>query len=763
MKKEFETLEIEKILKEIEKYIKTTSGYNLIKNISTFSNLEKIQNEYSKLHEIIYVIDTYNDIPLSSELNIYECLKSAKKGSYLDEYSLNLIKNELILVKEIISYFKVVTEEIPNIRYVISKIKTNDNLIDLIDSKIDIENNIKDNATSKLKDIRNNLKSIDNEIHKVINNLVKKYSDILIGDNYVLREGKYVLPVSTFKKASVPGYVLDVSDSGQTSFIEPTPIIELENNRRIYELKEKEEVNSILKELTIKVLKEEELLLTNNRIIGQLDLLVSKAKYAKEIKATIPILSNKQEMCFYNARHPLLALDKVIGNNFILNEEHPLMLISGPNAGGKTVALKTVATLTYMVKLGLAIPVDENSKVGYFNRIFIDIGDNQSIENNLSTFSAQVNDLAVILKLISSRDLVVLDEICNGTDPKEGDSLAIAIVRYLLSKKCIALVTSHYPLLKKYGLSNQKVVNASFIFDQEKLEPTFKMTFGISGKSFGFKKKKKFGLNGNIVNDAMKIYKKNYRSETDLKIEQLEKLESELQFKEEQLNKKENELSSLEANLTIKEKKISEKEEKLRNKKIDELDSLIENKIDQMNDIYDDFIQNKKNLKEAEKNIENLSLAKKVNQEFKVGDFVYNKELNIQGKIKEINKNKIIFTSDDGFTLSCLKDKLEIIDPPKKPLKATHDVDKEFLNQTVLSSSLNLVGYHIDEGLNALDDYLDKCILKNLKEVRIIHGYGSGQLKTAIHNHLKNIKFVKSFRLCNELEGGGGATLVTLK
>ena len=231
----------------------------------------------------------------------------------------------------------------------------------------------------------------------------------------------------------------------------------------------------------------------------------------------------------------------------------------------------------------------------------------------------------------------------------------------------------------------------------------------------------------------------------------------------EQLNKKENELSSLEANLTIKEKKISEKEEKLRNKKIDELDSLIENKIDQMNDIYDDFIQNKKNLKEAEKNIENLSLAKKVNQEFKVGDFVYNKELSIQGKIKEINKNRIIFTSDDGFTLSCLKDKLEIIDPPKKPLKATHDVDKEFLNQTVLSSSLNLVGCHIDEGLNALDDYLDKCILKNLKEVRIIHGYGSGQLKTAIHNHLKNIKFVKSFRLCNELEGGGGATLVTLK
>ena len=289
------------------------------------------------------------------------------------------------------------------------------------------------------------------------------------------------------------------------------------------------------------------------------------------------------------------------------------------------------------------------------------------------------------------------------------------------------------------------------------------MTFGISGKSFGFLIAKKFGLNGNIVNDAMKIYKKNYRSETDLKIEQLEKLESELQFKEEQLNKKENELSSLEANLTIKEKKISEKEEKLRNKKIDELDSLIENKIDQMNDIYDDFIQNKKNLKEAEKNIENLSLAKKVNQEFKVGDFVYNKELNIQGKIKEINKNRIIFTSDDGFTLSCLKDKLEIIDPPKKPLKAIHDVDKEFLNQTVLSSSLNLVGYHIDEGLNALDDYLDKCILKNLKEVRIIHGYGSGQLKTAIHNHLKNIKFVKSFRLCNELEGGGGATLVTLK
>ena len=253
--------------------------------------------------------------------------------------------------------------------------------------------------------------------------------------------------------------------------------------------------------------------------------LVTNEKEIKEIKATIPILSNKQEICFYNARHPLLTLDKVIGNNFILNEEHPLMLISGPNAGGKTVALKTVATLTYMVKLGIAIPVDENSKVGYFNRIFIDIGDNQSIENNLSTFSAQVNDLAVILKLISSRDLVVLDEICNGTDPKEGDSLAIAIVRYLLSKKCIALVTSHYPLLKKYGLSNQKVVNASFIFDQEKLEPTFKMTFGISGKSFGFSIANKFGIEETIVNDAKKIYEENYLSDEDRKIEVLEEKE----------------------------------------------------------------------------------------------------------------------------------------------------------------------------------------------------------------------------------------------
>lgn len=757
-------LEIDKIIEEIGKYLKTSIGGILLENIKVFPSKEILNIEFSKLNEMFSIINNYKDIPLNGDLIAKEVLDKAKKGSYLDEIELNKIKDEMFLTFEIIRFFKQVTIETPFLTKLVKKMVYVDSLYKSINSKISKENKVFDNATPRLKDIRYKLSFIDKEIHKQIIQLAEKYNTYLVNDSYVLRNGHFALAVNSSDKSKIDGVVHDLSDSGQTTFIEPTVIVNLENQKQILIIQEKDEVNKILKELTNECIKYEDTIFLNNKIIGQFDLLTAKVKYAINNNAVIPQISEKQEVYLIDARHPLIDPDKAVSNTFIMDEIHPMMLISGPNAGGKTIALKTVAMLSYLAKLGIPITCSPDSRIAYFKNIFVNIGDNQSIESNLSTFSAHISDLSVVIKYITSRDLVVIDELGSGTDPKEGDALSIAVVKFLLQKKCISMITSHFSLLKKYGLSNPKIINASFLFNQELLEPTFKMLLGVSGKSFGFLIARKFGLPYEIINEAKKIYKKNYLSETDIKIESIENKEQELIRREESLKEEENKISSLESELKTKEKLLNEKEEKLKAKKIEEFDDLIDSKIDEINNIYDEFLEDKQNkIKETEEKLNSLSLKEKKDENFAVGDYVYVKSLNEKGKITRIKGNKITFNDESGFTLTTTKDYCEKIDEPVEKLTSTRNIDKELSSLKPLSQSLNLVGYHLDEGISALDQYLDSCVLRKYKEVRIIHGYGSGQLRNAIHNYLKKSSYVSSFKLGDESNGGSGSTIVYLK
>lgn len=763
MDKAFNTLEINKILEEVKKFIKTKIGLIYFNNIKTFNDIKKIRYEYLKLDEMKKIIKEGGELPINSDLDVQTLFIDAKKGSYLDEISLNAIKNELLMIKNLLIYFSKLKIEHPNIKNIYSRFKIDYELINLIESNIDNENKVKDTASTNLSKIRNRLKSIDKDIRNKISELSIAYKNYMVTDNYVFRNGTYALPINNTYKSYVPGIVIDISDSGMTTFIEPTQILTIENEKRILEINEKEEVNKILKDLSLTCFKKENELLTNNKTLGTIDLLNAKAHYALKLNATIPNVTNKKEIALYQARHPLLNQDIVVPNDFILNEETPLMLISGPNAGGKTIALKTIATLSYMVKFCLAIPASEGSKVGLFDKIFVDVGDDQSIENNLSTFSSQINSLSVILKSISSRDLVCFDELCNGTDPKEGDALAVAIAKFLLSKKCLSVITSHYPLLKKYGLSNSKIINASFIFDKDKLEPTFKMVLGNSGKSYGFLIARKFGLPIEIVNEGNKIYKKNYQSKIDIKISDLENKEQNLLSVEEKLNEKEEELISKEKELNDLKNKLDEKAQKLKEKKLDELDDYIDSKIDEITEIYDDFIKNKKDVKNTIKKLNEVTSKKEELESIEVGDYVYLKFLNVYGTVTKVNKDKITINSDGGMSFETDRNLLEKEEKPKTTHTERINIDDKLINNKMVSHTLNLIGYHIDEGIDALGNYLDSCIRANVKNVKIIHGFGTGKLKEAIHSYLKKNKFVKEFRLCNELEGGSGATMVTLK
>lgn len=764
MDKAWKILEIDQIIDEVAKYTKTISGKDFLYSLRTYKDKEKVVLELNKLRELILITDSLNDLPLIGTLNISEMFNLIDKGEILDEIKLNNLKEELFNVKDLIKYFGKVNFKINYLTNLITSLKSNESLYEQINHDITQDNRVSDNASSELSSLRRKIARLNDEIHKKLRQLIVHYKDQLLGDNFVLRDGYYALPVNTSLKTSVKGIVRDISDSGLTTFIEPIEIIELENEKHLCELKERNEINRILRNLTNIVIENKEILLRNNRIIGELDFIDSKAKYAKQIDGIIPEILNNQKVVLYQARHPLLDKKAVVANDFVMNGKETLMLISGPNAGGKTIALKTIATLCYMVKLGFPIPAAENSAIGFFNHIYVDIGDDQSIESNLSTFSAHINNFSVIFKYLTSRDLVVLDEVGEGTDPKEGEALSIAVTKYLLNKKCLSLITSHYDLLKKFGLVNDNIISASFVFNEKRIEPTYRLITGIGGKSYGFLIAKKYGLKEEIINDAINTYNKNYLTKEEIKLRNIENKEIALKNKEEALKNKEIQLNDRENKIEENEKDIDIRKEKLRNKQLDDLEGYLDKKYDEIEDIYNEFLKTN-NEKAAIQKLEKLQDFKKetIKKEIKLGDYVYVKLMDLKGKVVEKNNNKISILTDSGFSLKTTVDKAEITNKPSTPLRSTRNIDKEILNQKIISSELNLIGYHIEEAIPTLDSYLNNAMLTKLKIVKVIHGYGTGRLRIAIHDYLKKCDLVASFRLGNEIDGGSGSTIITLK
>ena len=762
MKKIEAILEIDKIKDFIASYAKTPIGKETVYSLKPTKDFPLLQKELNDLSEMMKVNDWHGDVPIFSELDLYQEFERIKKGELFDEVKLNLIKSEIQNTVEIVKYSMNIDEELKYLNNIFFKLKPNEYLYSKIASIVTPSNEIKDTASKRLSEIRSQLAKMNQTIHKTLSQMLSRYKDKLSGDNYVIRNGRFSIPVSTGFKASVDGIVQDVSDSGQTTFIEPREVLELENQTTVLRIEEREEINKILRDLTREIMNDEAQLTINNETIGRLDFLQAKAKYAKSIDAVVPLVNNKHYFKLYNARHPLIDKAICVPNDFILGEDKKLMLISGPNAGGKTISLKTVAVCAYMIKLGFAIPVSIDSDICIFDKIYVEIGDDQSIESNLSTFSAHISNLSWIFKQVSSKDLVIIDEICTGTDPKEGESLAVAMVKYLIKSGALALVTSHYEMLKKYGLTNPEILNASFLFNEKSITPTFKILLGASGKSYGFLISKKFGIDDDIIREAKKNYENSFATEDDKKRKSISEKERYLLEKEQKIKERQSQVQSEKDKLLAKEKALKDQEAALKNQKIDKFDDFLETKYEEVREIYAEFLKDR-DVKKAEAKLDAINVKKRKNENIEVGNYISIKHLDLQGRVTQIKGSKITVQTEDGFTINTSKDSCEIIDEPKKTFKSTVNVDSMIMNQKRVSSSLNLVGYHIDEGLAALDKYLDDCTLRNLKEVKIIHGYGSGKLRMAIHDYLKKNKNVKSFRLGTELDGGSGSTIVTLK
>ncbi len=760
----YQTFEFSRILQDIADLCKTEKGKEDVLNIHKFSSKKEVVDSLNELKEMTSIISRYSYLPISTSINMINIIELAKKTALLTPRDLSLVREDILTGRKLTNYFSKVDNSYPVILNLINQITDLSSLEKEIKRVITPSLTVSDHATNELFEIRTKLKNLESNLNSKVASIAFHYSSYLSDDNVTIREGHFVLPVKTAYKNKVLGIIYDVSSSGNTTFIEPLEIVQINNDIASLKISENEEVRKILKSLTSLVLLQEEEVKKNNAIIARVDFDSAKAIYALNNEMNIAEMSDVQEIHLYQARHPLIDKKVAVSNDYHLSNESRIVIISGPNAGGKTVSIKTVGLLTLMHLSGLAIPASKGN-IGYFNHIYIDIGDNQSLSDNLSTFSAHMKQISEIVDLVKEKDLVLLDELGTGTDPKEGEAIALAVLKYLENKHPLCLISSHFGLLKEYAFLSKNIENSSLLFDEEKLLPTYIYKYSVPGKSYGVEVAKRYGLKNEIIEESRKILKEeNFNDASELltilqkKVEENEKLARELE-KEKRL-------------LVSEQKALEENKTKLKNQKESLLEEVKEEKAEIIEKTKEEIDAILSNLNNPDIKLhEVIELKKKVdslkddvdeviyNEKIEVNDYISIPSLNIEGRVIRIKGNKAHIASSDGFNIDVEINKLHKIDEPVKKAKVTAKSNYEDKINTNVGLELNIIGLRREEARQELIKYLDNCMLKHLKQVRIIHGFGDGILRKMVHEELKKMKNV-SFRLGDMHEGGGGATVV---
>jgi len=761
----YQTFEFNKIKENIKEFSKTELGKVYIDSLIMFSSMEDVSSKLEDLKEMMSIIARFSYLPIETSANALELIKLAKKTGMLTPRDFNLIANDILTINNINKYFLKIQDGYPRIKEKTSRFIDLSSLEKEIRRVITSSLTVADNATPELKEIRNNIKKVEAELDKKVASLAFSYSSYLSNDASTIRDGHFVLPVKTSDKSHVLGVVHDVSSSGNTTFIEPLEIVELNNKLTALKVAENDEIRKILKALTNLVLLQESEIINNNSIIAELDFLSAKAQYGISVQGEIAELSTLQEVELVDARHPLIDKDKVVANTYKIDNEKRIVIISGPNAGGKTVSLKTVGLLVLMNQSGLALPVFK-AKLGYFKNIYIDIGDNQSLSDNLSTFSAHMSHISEIVDLVKGKDLVLLDELGTGTDPKEGEALAMATVKYLESKNCLAMVSSHFDGLKEYAFLSKNIENSSMIFDEEKLVPTYKYRLGNPGRSYGLDVAKRYGIKLEIIDEAKQFIDQNQNTSTSELMLVLQKKLEQATLLEDELNKTKKQLELLEKKLTIEKDNLENRKVNLMKEVEEDKEKLIFKAKERINEVMNllskdgiklhEVIELKKKIEDLEEEEESVDY----DEEIKENDYVSVPSLAISGKVVRINKNKATVVGTDGISFEIDVVKLTHIEKPKdtKQKKVNYSTTK--IN-TSLSLEKNLIGMHVEEASRELAKYIDDCMLHNLTQVRIIHGFGSGALRKMTREYL-DAHHIK-YRPGDASEGAGGATVVILR
>ena len=800
-----EKLEYNKILEKLSNNCTTKYGKNLANKLLPSNEKSKVISLLQKTLEAIN-LSTRNSFPSfydASDITIP--LKQLESMQSLNTKSLLNLANILKNAEELKSYFDkdfITSDSFPILSDLFNMLYSNNSITSKIFSCILEENIIDDRASKELYSIRRKKKNLEQDIRNKLNNMIhsSSYSKYIQEPIITIRNERFVIPVKEEYRSSIKGLIHDVSNAGSTVFIEPLSVFEM--NNEIHELVNSEniEIEKILSELSQLFVPIISHLKDNIDIIGKLDFIFAKAKFAKSINAIIPKVSNRKEITFKNARHPLINKETIVPITLTLGKDFSTLLITGPNTGGKTVTLKTVGLLTCMACSGLAVPCDESSSIYVFDNVYTDIGDDQDISSSLSTFSSHMTNIVDILKNFTSESLILLDELGSGTDPIEGANLAISILEHIKNIGALIICTTHYPELKKYALVTDGFENASVEFDVSTLSPTYRLLVGIPGKSNAFEISKKLGLDSKIIENA-----KNHLSSKEIAFEDLLKNiyddKALIEKEKEDITKELNQAKLLRKSLERDNTSLKQKESELiNNAKIKARNILLDAKeeaneiIKEMNNLAK---ENKLNSNSELSNLRNTLNSKikdiKIYDENENNNSSNNNSSNTNLKPEDIYLNMNVFVKtlkQPGIVVSNVSKSNEVrvqIGSIKTNvnIKNLEKLDNSNIsnktNSTLIKnnsssysyanisktmnakSEINVIGYNVDEAIFVIDKFLDDCYLAKLQTVRIIHGKGTGKLRNGIHNFLKTNPHVKSFRLGSFGEGEMGVTVVELK
>ena len=786
-KKVLKTLEFNKIIDMLMEEAYSDLGKSLCENLVPSTDLHQIQTMQQNTSDALTRIWQKGSLSFSGLIDIGPSLKRLEIGSTLGMGELLNISSLLKVANRVKAFSRNDDDSTDSLDGMFDALMPLTNLNKEIEKCIISPEEMADDASYNLKNIRRQIKLTNDRIHSQLSHLVNSTSGkTYLQDSLItMRDGRYCVPVKQEHRSSVPGIIHDQSSTGSTLFVEPAVVVELNNKLRELAMKEADEIQIILANLSVSCSEYLEDLYTDLDILPKLDFVFAKASLAKKMKATMPVFNDQRYINIKQGRHPLLDSHKVVPIDINLGKDFNLLIVTGPNTGGKTVSLKTVGLLSLMGQSGLHSPAFDGSSLAVFKEIFADIGDEQSIEQSLSTFSAHMVNTVKILKEADQDSLVLFDELGAGTDPVEGAALGISILNFLKNMGTRTMATTHYSELKLYALSTKGVQNASCEFDVETLRPTYRLLIGIPGKSNAFAISGKLGLPEFIIEDA--------KNRIDSENEQFEDVLSELERQKKQIEKDKetisvykSQIASLKKDYEHRTKDINDKKDKILSKAREEaLDILKEAK-----ETADNAIKNinkygkSGNTKELEKSRSAVGSKIKKNQshtgikstkqtktykpsDFKLGTGVKVLSMNLNGTVASLPNAAGNLTVKMGILNSKVNIRdLEILDEPdiKAPGLTRNSSGKIKMNKSMnVKMEINLIGKTVDEALGELEKYLDDAYIAHLPQVYVIHGKGTGTLRAAVQNYLKKCSYVKSYRNGEHGEGGAGATVVEFK
>ena len=766
MENNVQALEFDLVKQDICRYTSFSLGAAQIRQAGMIASPLYLKRELRRVEEALHACVRYGKMPFGGIRDIQESVEAAEKGYLLTCQEYREIAETIrgcVGISQYLQQFP--KEEVIELNELVSSLSLNVKLASEIERCISINYEVYDHASPQLAGIRRKIRQIESDCSASVAQFIQNNASKLMDTITTQRNDRVCVLVKISEKNSIKGFIHGESASGATAYVEPECLIVLNNKLSSAKSEEQNEIKRILQQLSLLVKAEAAALLGNCETLGILDSLFARGEWAKVNHGCVAVLNEQRQLVLKNARHPLIDPQKVVSNTYRLNTPKRMMLITGSNTGGKTVTLKTIGLFALMSMSGFPILCDE-AQLPIFDHIFVDIGDEQSIEQSLSTFSAHLSKLARICDEASEHSLVLMDEMGSGTDPKEGEALALAILQHLKDLKSTCIATTHYSALKVECAKWDEVLLSSVEFDVENLRPTYRFIEGLSGSSYAFEIARKFGLSSSILKEAMQ-FKENVKSNEEKMIEKVDELLNEnYQLKEKLLAER----SQLEEERT-KFMLQREKFEKERQKVYEQAQQKAEQIILEAQEEAESVIRELKALGSDAKNHELLQVKKKLvvkeveqppisdDYEYSVGDHVKLVKYNYIGVIEEINGNQLQVLAN-GIKMKVKKSDCL---PVQKPKQKKQKVSYTKTLRSAFSMECNVIGERVNDALAIIDKYLDNAILANVSVVRLVHGVGTGALRNAIHTYLKKHPKVAEFRLGGQGEGGMGATVVTLK